>query len=275
MQLAGLDIVRKRCLNALGLSFFFFISFGLVVSGFADNYVFAGQFDYNIGLGTRSLPLGLSSLSQMGYGQVLWGTYKQNSYSYGYIRPYQKIQASGFINRFDSGIGVYPISIFGFEAGHTFSFRNVDLATINCDAIECRGRTQSNYIGSRLILGALGFGFVTTVKQIWIQPENKSRLFGDESSNLIGLAGGDRLFSLDATLIRPVNDRYSVGLYAYREKMLGAQTTSDHESVFGSLTNGDWTFTIGSGAFRSTTSKRGFTAYGAVKWTGKKSVEIF
>lgn len=234
----------------------------------------AEGFDYSAGLGARNMPFGAALFGEVGYGQLLWGEKKEGQVMYGYARPIVRGRTSGFVNRAEMALEVFPISFLGFGGGFAYTSRNTDLATLDCTVVACTGGISRAYFETSLLLGHAGFFLGGSSRYNQLTPTVTDRSFGEETSNLAGSAGGDRLVSNEAFAGYSFSENWKAGVQWFGDHMISSGTTNSQESVFVEHRRDAWRFTVGLGMYESTTQLPAFTGYFLVKWTGIPSVGL-
>jgi hypothetical protein len=229
----------------------------------------AGDWDLAAGAGGRTKPEGGGIGVMAGYGQMLWGQKEsKQDLLYGYIRPNARATTSLLVNRLDLALDAFPISFAGVTVGAASSHRIADLGTFECEAQQCKGRLDRLFVRSKLIIGYKDFFGILVTRFERHSPSLRTHpFFADEWSTLFGTNGHDVLQSNEATLGISLPGDFKAGLQLEWMKMLRSRSRSDHESVYGRKTIGDWSFTLGAGTYRSTLIERGLTVYALLERT--------
>ena len=220
----------------------------------------------------RLLPSGLALGGTLGYGQLLWGENSEGNVLFGYVRPSVTATTSVLLNRAEVGVDLFPVSFLGLYAGARGSQRAVDLDTLNCTSVYCRGLLGTAYLKPQLLLGYGPVSAMASFQTAWLvssnSPSNSMMPFGDDVSNLAGNAGGDQLIGSELAVQVKLDPAFATGTYLSTAHMLGSGSTNDLISVFGRYLRGALSYTAGVGAYESTTQTRAFTCYGVVSWSG-------
>lgn len=227
---------------------------GLVLFASAAHTQQVGLLDLSLGGGYRWLPRGAAIAAEAGYGWPVWGQAAAGQPFYGYVRPVARAQASGFVNRGEIAVDLAPVSFVVFSYAKAWVQRNVDLATLDCDRLECRGVIDRDIFSLRAMaargpwFGLVAFRFEN------LTPPNADRKFGDEGSNLTGRRGGDDLRVSSIVGGYTLNDEWKVGASFDTAHMRGTGANNTYLWSFGRWTpspEGTWTFSLG--AYRSST----------------------
>lgn len=213
---------------------------------FAANARGSEGFDYSYGAGARTVPKGVSLNGEAGYGRLLWGNNGDGEVMYGYVRPVARARTSLVVNAAEAELQVAPVSFLVLSAGAGFTSRNVDTATADCAAADCRGSLGSQFTGGTLLLGAGGWVAGADLRLSWmrpLEPSAASRDFVDEDSALAGRGGGDRLLSHRFFLSLRMDRRWALGGFASAQQMNNSSASNRSQGIFVRMTEGMTTVT--------------------------------
>ncbi len=232
------------------------------------------HFDYNIGSGLQSTPLGAAAYADIGYSQLLWGKKQPGGFQYGYLRPATKLQTSVLVNRAEFYVDFYPISIFGISAGTSITARNTDLYTgVNCTTTECKGVLSRQWIKTKLTLGYTNFYFVGSVKFENLKHSSQNS-FVDDMNILISQPKGDQTAILDITLGYQWSDRILTGIHRSTVKTNRSHQQNQLLDFYTAYQSQGWKYLGGVGLYQSTITPLSPTAYFLVQWLGKPSLAL-
>lgn len=239
--------------------------------------------DYWLGGAARLLPLGAGFLAQTGYGLLLWGAQEGSLGSrnvarapwYGYVRPRFQLTASGFVNKGEAALEVFPVSFLGVTVGHTEAWRGTNTHTLDCQLVECRGWLRANSIR---VWGALAAGPVFVqgaARYAGLTLSRTGRPFSEELSALAGNAAGDHLVNLEAAAGYRLEPDRALGWVVLRDRMTGSGSANVMQAFFYRFSiENSWTVTAGAGTYRSTTQPTGLAAFVLARWTGIPSLSL-
>ena len=231
--------------------------------------------DLNSSFQTRTKPFGLAVNTTAGLDTLLWGQKSSpGDFMYGYLRPSLKVQTSGVVNSYDARLEVFPISIFGMALGQQQSVRLKNFSSVNCVGNICQGAVRRDYFRTSLVLGYANFFAGTIARYEWQSPSRSGSPYYDESSSLLGSAGGDTHRSLDLYAGYKISQEHKLGAIYSVENFTSSGQNNDAESLFYAYTKGELRGVFGFGAYRSSLTKRGFSAYLQLQWVFKDSLEI-
>jgi hypothetical protein len=147
-----------------------------------------------------AFPLGGGLTGTLGYGYLWWGEkYKggnenDTTWKYGFIRPNLRAYTGLFVNRFETRLDVYPISIAGFTIGQAVAHRSQNNDDYNCGAISCLDILTRYFVETKFVAGTkdffLFYGF--RVDMLHSSDPHKDG-FADEGSGLRGMGKQDWL----------------------------------------------------------------------------------
>ncbi len=232
------------------------------------SYDGTSHWDYSLGGGARSLPIGLSVFSEVGHNLLLWGEKidNENEYNYGYLRPSLQLSTSGLVTKPGVFLDVFPISFFGLTLGSAYSWRFTKLDTIDCSSAHCGGGLQRTILKTKLLLGYEAFFLAVIQKLEFLFPMLKDRGFADESSTLVGQKGYDRVWFQEYVLGYTLSEKYKVGMIFDFSKMLHSQNRSDQKLLFMNRAFTNWSLVGGAGLYQSSTQLQAFTGFILMEW---------
>lgn len=234
----------------------------------------SAQWDYGLGIGAQSLPMGGSAFFQGGYGQLLWDKTSVNPIYYSYLRPSFQFSTSGIINRGELALNYYPISFFGISLGHSKSLRLSNSKVFNCDIINCLGILHSNFFKTEILLGYDHYFVIGKFRYNFLSPSSTGRPFGDENSYLIGNATGDQLLAQDLIFGAKLGSHYKAGISLSSKKMIHHGSLQQFKTGFFQMVRGKWVYILGAGIYESNVQKPGFTSYLLIQWVGISSIGL-
>jgi hypothetical protein len=231
--------------------------------------------DYSLGGGARGRPLGAAIYLDAGLNFLVWGEDGPGRIEYGYIRPYGRVQTSGVVNKVEVGTQVWPISFVNIQAFQSFTDRGRDkIDTLDCGARECAGRLSRTGVLSQIFLGVGPLFAVPSFRWEWLAPQNSAAPFGDESSNLFGQRGGDRLVTFSTAAGIKLDPVYSTGVILDFQNMKTSGANNAAAQLFVRRSDDPWTLALSAGTYRSTTAPLGWTGGFVIQWTGAPSLAI-
>lgn len=218
-------------------------------------------FDYNANFGFLSRPIGAILEFNLGYNKLLWGDSADGPVDYGYIHPAIKVRENGFVHAYDATFEIRPLPILGFTVGHLEDYRNVTVYPFNCTDLACRGRLHSNYIIGSAIVGFENFFMLNEVQLDHMAPDDKTKAFVDEQSNLKGSQGEDFLLSSTHLLGYRINDNWLTGGFMQIQTMRLDGNAADRFAAIGGYTKGQLNIIAGLGTYHSNVFARDFSGF--------------
>ncbi len=204
--------------------------------------------NYSLSLVGRSKPATINPTGTIAYDGMLWGEFSKDHPMYGYYRVGAK--AGGNPN-YGAFFQIAPIAPLVFEVSKGITNRFLKISTLDCDAVDCKGKVDRTDYAIRAA-GAKG-NFVLLVSANWreIRTDEASQLVGLESEFFTVTPGFHRFFETSTLLGYKSSENDIVGLLFNNGTI--SEGSRKNSSVYGIYRSkwDDYNWTVGAGNFKS------------------------
>lgn len=235
----------------------------------------------------RPFPVGGFLRMDVGYGQKIWGTYKNKSPLYGMIRPHIQLQTSGVMNSTKAFFEFHPISFLSFYVGREYTYRSATkLSTFDCKTVYCNtGMFKRNHWGSRIAMKIKKVFYLGLIQwQTTILKNNPYSYFAEEQGTLLGRGTRDTLFYQTHILGYQINKIHSIALLYKRNRIMSTHQSTvmtmllyRHQYVdpYHAEKGRNFALSIGPGIYRTRQNTIHPSFIASIQYNGNKGLTLF
>mgnify|MGYP000991587762 CR=1 FL=1 len=225
-------------------------------------------------------PSGLALTAGLAYNYKVWDDSQTTFWKYGYIRPKIGYDTSFLVNTGMAELQVYPISILGFTAGSSYSYRSIKKnEEYNCDQVSCQSELHRNYFRTNLNLGAGKFisslsyqieHYTISHDDLWPSVDFGTLLLipheNGQQEKMTAFLGYKASDTLDVGVLEMFNQ--------VTDQSTDIKTKSEGQYVVARLKEGDFKYMAGLGTFGTDYNEKSFAAIFKVIWVIDPSLSL-
>lgn len=263
--------------------------FGLPIFGFAqtdgvnnvkssDAQVSRFHWDTNLGISSRSYPVGGTLNAGGGVSLLLWGEENApqlKSPFFSYIRFGVQGSTLGSFNSAAGELALYPIAPLELAVGKYFQTMGSDFEGFDCARSQCKGELQNSFLRASLLVGyGDWFGLTRGIWREWERSSTKKNFVEIESA-MLGNGGEETQFSSTLLLGKKLSSKMSIGMLYAQSRMQVSEQSQNQWSGFGVYDLGAWKYSFGAGTFASSEKDQNPFLFGKITYDFKSPIGFY